>query len=203
MTLSKYHANYASRTDEELQQRADAKEMEIKKIFAEVGFTPKHSPVRIAVTGCADKRFVELHRQLFERILGIPAALTTFDITIDHLVGAEGVVQHDITEPFPGGPFDLTFGHVVLKFIETEKQWEALKCAYESLAPGGMAIEVLDREDVTTTMPKQRDDHYSVPLERWKQALEKEKIKFKIVEWNLDVKGLIRGVDGLALILVK
>ncbi|HBO73690.1 MAG TPA: hypothetical protein DD653_03245 [Marinilabiliales bacterium] len=206
MPLSEYHNKYIKRTDEELQRRISVKEEELRKIFSELSYKPTSSKVRVAVLGCADRRFVKGHKDIFEKLLSNPVVLTTFDITTDHLQDAEGAVQHDITEPLPNPPYDITFGHVVLKFIETEKQWAVLKNSYNALCAGGIAIHVFDEEDVTTDSVRQTDGYFSVPMERWKKLLTENKIKFHEMRWSMTLENIpipIRGLRGGVLVLIK
>lgn len=206
MSLSKYHQNYATRSDEELAHRAKVKKEELKKIFEAVNYKIGSSPVRVAVLGCADRRFVAYHKEIFESLLSAPVELTTFDITVEHLKGEKGVIQHDCTLPLPNPPYDITFAHVLLKFIETEKQWDVLKNSYTTLRSSGLAIHVFDEEDVTTATPRQADGYYAVPLERWKKKLAEEGIEYKELRWSMNpatLPFLMRSIKGGALILFK
>lgn len=206
MPLSKYHENYAARTDEELAHRAKVKKEELKKIFEVVNYKTGSSPVRVAVLGCADRRFVQYHKEIFESLLSAPVELTTFDITVEHLGGENGVIQHDCSVPLPNPSYDITFGHVLLKFIETEKQYVVLKNSYAALRSPGLAIHVFDEEDVTTKTPRQADGYYAVPLERWKEQLAQDGIKYKELRWVMDptvVPFLMRSIKGGALILIR
>lgn len=206
MAISNYHQKHISRSDGETERRALVKEMELKKIFEVTAFRPTSDTVKIAVLGCADKRFVKYHKSIFEKLLGKPVDMVTFDITTEHLVGEENVVQHDITTPLLDQPYDITFGHVVLKFIETEKQWFAIKSAYDALRSPGLGIFVYDLEDVNTKTPLQADGYYSVPLDDYKQKLDDEGIKYKDLQWKLEIPKMpipIRGLEGGALVVIK
>lgn len=206
MTISNYHQKHIGRSDEETERRAIVKEMELKKILEETTFQTTVDPIRIAVLGCADKRFVKYHKDIFEKLLGKPVEMVTFDITIEHLAGEENVVQHDITTPLPNHPYDITFGHVVLKFIETDKQFVAIKSAYNALCSPGLAIFVYDLEDINTKTPLQADGYYSVPLNDYKQKLDGEGIMYKDLRWKLEIIEMpipIRGLEGGALVVIK
>jgi hypothetical protein len=206
MTLSPYHQNYLSRSDEELARRADVKEMELVKIFAASPFALVLDPVRVAVLGCADHRMVSAHKRIFEKVLGKKVKLTTFDVTTEHLAGEEGVLQHDLTTPFPDALYDIAFGHVVLKFIETERQWDVLKNSYDAIGSGGMVIHVFDLEEVEATTERISQGCYAVPLERWKKSLDDAGINYQDVRWDIDLGSIpigIRGLRGGALILRK
>ena len=206
MEISDYHKKHIVRSDEETNRRIFVKELELKKILSETNYKPEFETVRVAVLGCADKRFVKLHKLVFEKLFKKPVELITFDISTDHLEGEENVVRHDITTPIPNAPFDITFGHVVLKFIETKKQWDVIKNAYNALRSPGLGIFVFDLEDVTTENLIQADGFFSLPIETYKQKLTEENIKFKDLRWDInldDVPIPIRGLKGGALVVEK
>jgi len=179
MTLSPYHQKYTDQPDDELKRRADAKEQELASIFQEVSLNTESDPIRLAVLGCGDKRFVALHKRIFEQVLKRNVEVTTFDITIDHLAGEPNVFQHDCTLPLPNPPYNITFAHVLLKFIETEKQFDLLKNSFDALKSGAVAIHVFDEEEVKATSPKLPDGLWAVPLEKWKQKLTELGIEYK------------------------
>jgi hypothetical protein len=124
------------------------KEHALRTVFATVGQPRSIAPkVAAAVLGCADKRFMPHHRRLLEVLFGKPVDMTTFDITIEHLQGEQGVVQHDATMPLPGGPFDFVLGDVLVRFASPDRQFFILKNAYDALGPGGMAVFNFARDD--------------------------------------------------------
>ena len=179
MVLSSYHQKYSERSDEEIKKRADAKEQELMAIFNEVALNTDSNPVRIAVLGCGDKRFVAHHKRIFEQVLKRSVELITFDIVIDHLEGAENIVKHDCTLPLPGAPYDIAYGHVLLKFIETKKQFATLKNSFDALKPGGVAIHGFDWGEIKAETAELSDGLWSVPLEQWKQQLTELSIEYK------------------------
>lgn len=200
MTLSQYHQKYQQRSEQDMQERIRAKEYELKQIFNQIKFIPAHSPVRIAVLGCGDRRFVQAHKAIFEKLSGKLAIVTTFDITIEHLAGELDVVQHDCALPLPNPPYDITYSSVLLKFIETEKQWNVIKNSYDALTQGGISINFLNPEDYNTEAEDLPEGYHAVPLDRWKHQLKQEGIAYKEIMVktgpNLDV-------DTLALILFR
>ncbi|OGH69097.1 MAG: hypothetical protein A3I29_04540 [Candidatus Magasanikbacteria bacterium RIFCSPLOWO2_02_FULL_44_11] len=204
--LSTYHSKYSERTRDEIKRRSAVKEEELKRIFNEINFATTSDPVRVAVLGCADTRFVPKHKEIFEKIFNRSVELTTFDISQEHLKDQPGFIQHDCTLPLPNQPYDITFGHVLLKFIETEKQWDIIKNSYDGLISPGLAIHIFDEEDVTTKETKQKDGYWSLPLERWAEELKKKNMKYKILNWSISLEGVpipIRGLKGGALVLIK
>lgn len=206
MSISDYHKKHLGRSEEETDRRILVKELELKKILSETNYKPGFKVVRVAVLGCADKRFVKRHKAIFEKLFQKPVEQITFDITTEHLDGEENVVQHDITTPIPNAPFDITFGHVVLKFIEPSKQWGAIKSAYDALRSPGLGIFVYDMEDITTETPIQADGYFSVPMDIYKLKLAQESMKYKDLKWDISLDNVpipIRGLKGGALVLEK
>ncbi|MFZ4648720.1 MAG: hypothetical protein ACOYMB_03775 [Patescibacteria group bacterium] len=193
MKLSLYHQKYADNPDEEINRRIDAKKQELIAIFREVSLNTVDSTVKVAVLGCGDKRFVSRHREMFEQLLEKNIEITTFDITVEHLGGEDNIIQHDCTLPLPGGPYDITYGHVVLKFIDNEKQFDLLQNSYLALKPGGIAIHIFDREEIESRDEKLIDGQWSVPLEKYKKMLSSADIKYQ----EIPVK------YGIALVLIK
>lgn len=206
MALSPYHLHHVSRSDAEVLRRGKVKELEITQILEKIPFQSQNEPLRVGVLGCAEKRFVKIHKKIFEKIFQRPTELVTFDISIEHLSGEEHIVQHDCTKPLPEINFDILFGHVLLKFIETEKQLSVLLNSYEALSSPGLAIHVFDAEDIETTAVKQSDGYWSVPLERWKTELENRHIHYQELHWEIESPGEglpIRGIKGGALVLIR
>lgn len=193
MSLSPYHQKYSHQSDAEIANRANEKKLELSEIFSQAKLETASDPVRIAVVGCGDKRFIQHHKEIFESFLQRAVEITTFDIVIDHLEGEENVIQHDCTLPLPDGPFDITYAHVLLRFIETEKQWDLIKNSIDALKVGGLAIHLLDTEDYETKETKLSNGLFSVPLDRWKARLTELKIEYK----EISVK------FGLALVILK
>lgn len=115
------------------------------------------------------------------------------DISVEHLSGEEGVIEHDCTLPLPNSPFDITFAHVVLRFVETEKQWDLIKNSVDALKSGGIAIHVLDKEDYETKESKLSNGLFSVPIDKWKTKLDKLGLEYKVIPVKY----------GLALVILK
>jgi len=165
-------------SDEEIANRAKVKEEELQAVFKQVSFNTEGEDKKVAVLGCGDRRFIKYHQEVFSRLLGSDVVVTTLDITTDHLKGGDNVVKHDVAKRLPGGPYDITYGHVLLKFIETEKQWNVIENSIEALKEGGLAIHVLDKEDYETKDEKLSDGYYSVPIDRWRKKLEAERCDY-------------------------
>lgn len=179
MVLSDYHQQFTLKSDEDIQRRIDEKEQELVKIFESVHFSSVSDVVRVAVLGCADKRLIQGHKIIFEKVLNKKIELTTFDLTVEHMLGEKNIIQHDCTLPLPNTPYDITYAHVLLKFIPTERQLDLIKNSFTALNSGGIAIHVLDKMDYETTDPKLPDGYFSVPLVDYKLELNKLSIEFK------------------------
>ncbi|NTW13886.1 MAG: hypothetical protein HGA31_02550 [Candidatus Moranbacteria bacterium] len=193
MTLSRYHEKYAGYSDEEILRRADEKEAELKAIFERTPLKSEGEVVRVAVMGSGDRRFVSHHERIFSELLGKPVEVTTFDITTEHLEGEDRIIAHDCTKSLTGGPFDITYAHVLLKFIETEKQWDVMMNSYNALKEGGLAIHVFDSSDYGTEGRLQPDGYFSVPLSEYENRMKPLDMNFVEVPVRY----------GKALVLVK
>lgn len=193
MKLSLYHQKYSSNSDAEIVRRVDAKKQEFIAIFDKVPLNTDGDAVKIAVLGCGDKRFISFHKKIFKQVLGRNIEITTLDITINHLKGEDNIIKHDCTLPLPGGPYDITYGHVVLKFINNEKQFDLIKNSFTALNPGGIAIHVFDREEIESKDERLANGLWPVPLEKYKKLLSAANIKYK----EIPIK------HGVALALIK
>lgn len=193
MTLSIYHQKYTEKSDFEIQKRADEKKQELAKIFEQTRLDTDSETIKIAVLGCGDRRFIKHHQIIFKDLTGKPVEITTFDIITDHLGGEPRVIRHDCTKSLPNTLFDITYAHVLLRFIETEKQWDVIKNSFDALKLGGLAIHVLDKEDYETKETRLSDGLFSVPLNRWKVKLSECNIEYK----EIPIK------YGCALVLIK
>jgi hypothetical protein len=132
----------------------------------------------VAVFGCADKRLIQGHKVIFEKVLNKKVDLTTFDISIEHLLGEDNVYQHDCTYPLPNLTYDITYSHVLLKFIPTNKQLDLIKNSFSSLNSGGIAIHILDKADYETTDKKSYGKYFTIPLVDYKLELDNLNIKY-------------------------
>ncbi len=191
MELSDYHIKYASLPEEEIEKRAAYKKEELFALEGEMKPESGSEIYDVAVIGCGDRRMIQKHRDIFSEFCGRPVNLTTFDITIDHLTGEENVIQHDCAEPLPGGPYDLTYGHVMLRFVHPDHQWNVIKNTYDALKPGGISIQVLDFLDFTTESKRLPNGLYSVPLREYQNRMDDEGMPFVEV---MAKKGLVLAV---------
>lgn len=182
MALSEYHKKFAAQSNEEIQQKTDAKSNELKQVFSRIPFIVNRQIVKIAVLGCGERRLARNHKEIFELVLNKPVELTTFDITTEHLADVPGVIEHDVTKSIPGGPYDIIYAHVLLKFIEIEKQWDVIMNSYNCLNSSGVALHFFDEEELVTDTERLGKWGWSVPLERWKDRLIESEIDYRILD---------------------
>lgn len=208
--LSEYHQKYAAYGDAEIAARVQTKEIGLRQVIATLGGQAPSAPeVRVMVLGCADKRLIEHHRRIFSSIYGKPVKLTTADISIEHLQGAEGVIQHDATEPLPGGPYDIVYGDVLVRFVEPSKQFSVLKSSFDSLAPGGMAIHIFASEDFDPSpgyvpLPDtHKVDLNALQLELTKAGINylEVPLRFDVPKPGSDIEKML--IDEMAIVLKK
>ncbi len=155
--LTDYHAQYATKSEAEILQRAWVKERELRQVFMTIGFPRCAEPVaRVAGLGCVDVRLLPHRQRIFELLLERPVHLTTYDIAVEHLQAFPNVFQHDVTNPFPGGPYDVVFSDLLIRFIPPEKQQAVLLHAYNALVPGGISVHTFAEEDFYPERAKTR-----------------------------------------------
>lgn len=191
--MDSYHLKYINQSNKEIEKRINEKKEELLTIFQQIHLDSNIITVKLAVLGCGDVRFVDGHKKIFDEVLNKEIKLTTFDITIEHLQTENNVVKHDCTLPLPNSPYTITYAHVLLKFIEIEKQWDVIINSYEALENGGIAIHIMDKEDYETKDLHLPDGYFSVPLKKWTEKITKIGIKFK----EIPIK------YGIALVLLK
>ena len=81
----------------------------------------------------------------------------------------------------------------MLRFVETEKQWNFIQNSYDVLKTGGLAIHLLDKDDYEIKTPLLPNGLFSVPIDKWKNKLTELGIEYS----EIPVK------FGIALIIFK
>mgnify|MGYP000368556873 CR=1 FL=1 len=190
--ISEYHKQFSLKSDADIQLRVNEKKRELEKIFKSVQLFSDKKIVRVAVLGCADERLIRAHKYIFEKILNQKVELTTFDLSIEHLLGENNVIQHDCTLPLPSSPYDITYGHVLLKFIPTKKQFDLILNSYAALSPGGIAIHVLDKMDYETIGLRLPDGYFTVPLDKYMSELASIGLKYIVVPVKYGIALVLR-----------
>jgi hypothetical protein len=182
--ISEYHARYQSKSDDEIVKRAREKFNELSRVFSAAPLDTTSDPVQVAVMGCGDKRYVVHHKDMFARILARDVDVITFDIEVNHLAGEDNVAEHDCSTPLPGGPYDVTFGHVVLPFLSPDKQLDMISAGFNALKQGGIQIQVLDPmnyDDKSETLP----GLHKVDLDKIRQQA--RRLGARVIDVDLDI----------------
>lgn len=181
MALSDYHLKYTKEPPERLDSRLRAKQHELIQVMEGLDKTFAKEVVTIAVLGCADRRQVNGHIMVFEEVLQKYVAITTFDITTEHLEGESNVITHDCRNPLPGGPYDITYSHLLLKFMPPEDQWKVVVNSYDALLPGGLALHIVNTDGKTEPTKMLENNFWDIPLDEFEKKLDEKKITYKRV----------------------
>jgi hypothetical protein len=160
--LAAHYAEYASQPDEWVQNMEQTKRSIVKHVLRTINFPRKHEPLKVVVLGASDKRYIPIHQKVFASVTGQKVQMVTFDIDSDHLGGiSSNVIFHDVTESFPGAPYDIVFSHELMKFLTTEEQLAVLQRSYEALAINGVAMHIVHEPSILGT-PELRNWQYRV-----------------------------------------
>ncbi len=178
MDLFEYHQRYVTLSQENILHGLQAKEYQLGQVFSQLNLTFNENSLRIAILGCADKRFVKGHQELFGRLLYKPLELTTFDINTDHLNGENRIIKHDCTKPLPQAPYNVIFSHILLKFIPENQQWSVIKNSYDALKSGGVALHFMDVGGKSLPTSMLKEGFNKVILDVIKNKLKESSIKF-------------------------
>jgi hypothetical protein len=100
--------------------------------------------------GASDKRYVPIHKRVFENVLQKKIKLNTLDLDINHLEPNEGLIQHDVTKPFPKN-FDLIFSHELMKFLNEDEQIKTIENSYFALNKNGFAMHIIHEPSIKGT----------------------------------------------------
>lgn len=191
MNWNKYYQEYSQKSDREIFQKLQVKEEELRKIFKQIKSNFNDDEIKVAILGCADVRMIKGHKDIFKKLFNKKVELITFDIDVDHLLGDENVVKHDCSKLLPNLPYDIVYSHVLLKFLNEDKQWQVIMSSFESLKRGGCALHLIDKEDYFSADLVR--ENFFVPIDKWENNLRNLKIRYK--------KIMIK--YGLALIIFK
>ncbi len=149
--LQAHYREYASQPDAWVSNMAITKESIVRYVLAATEYQPPIEPVRIAVLGASDKRYLPIHEQIFRHLLQRDVHVTTLDIDIEHLARQQGTVEHDVTQSFPMSPYNVVFSHELMKFLTAEEQLQAMKNSYAALADNGLAMHIMHAPSIKGT----------------------------------------------------
>lgn len=186
MVLSEYHLKYVNMPMANVLHGLKAKKFQLVQAIKKANWQPGSEAVRVAVLGCADRRFVAGHKEMFGKLFSKNVEVTTFDIEAEHLAGEENVIQHDCTKPLPHGPFDFIFSHIILKFMPEHQQWQVLQNSFNALKAGGLAAHFFDVGGETLPTNMLEKGFFKIPLAEFKQKFKHMRVKTEsiLVEKN-------------------
>jgi len=199
--LSSHYLEYSSRLNEQLKKRVKIKTEILKKVIKETNYKNNNNQLNIAVFGVSDKRYISQHKAIFEKIFQKDIIISTFDIDLKHLKGEKKIIKHDLTKPLPFTNFDIIFAHSLLKFIETNKQWDVIINSYNALKKNGIAIHICHDSEIKKTADLKKWQ-FVVPIDKWFNKLKEKNIKVKKISWNIS-KVKDKHTETTLLLLIK
>lgn len=142
--LQAHYKEYASQPNEWVENMKITKKFIVRYVIKAMKFKPIAESVKVVVLGASDKRYIPIHKRIFEEILKKTIQMTTFDVDVNHFGGkSESVVKHDVTKAFPGTPYNIIFSHELMKFLTPEEQILAMKNSYYALSDHGLAMHIM------------------------------------------------------------
>lgn len=142
--LQAHYKEYASQPNEWVENMEITKKSIVKYVIKAMKFKTITESVKVVVLGTSDRRYIPIHKRIFEEILKKSIQMTTFDIDVNHLGGkSRSVVKHDVTKAFPDTPYDIIFSHELMKFLTPEEQIRAMKNSYYALSNHGLAMHIM------------------------------------------------------------
>lgn len=151
-TLTAHYSEYASQSDEWVNNMEKTKRSIVEYILRWANFQPSREPMKVVVLGASDKRYIPIHERVFGAATGKAIELKTFDVDTAHLGGESAVVvHHNVTQQFPGGPYDIIFSHELMKFLTPDEQLATIANTYAALAPGGVAMHIIHEPSIKGT----------------------------------------------------
>jgi len=184
-TLEVHYTEYAERPDEWVEDREGAKKSIVNHVLKETQFESTDNPTRVVVLGASDKRYVSVHRKIFEEAIQGKVEMITFDIDTKHLEGEEGIVEHDVTNPFPNPPYTVVFSHELMKFLTPEQQLQVIKNSHDALSETGLAMHILHSPSIEGTKKMKEWQNRVNPDELIKE-LEKDNILVEKIVFDSD-----------------
>ena len=180
--LKAHYREYSNQKNSWVENMAKTKLSILKQVFREIFFEPK-GPVNIAVLGASDKRYIVIHERIFRELFGKDISLVTFDIDTDHLGKLPGTILHDVTLPFPYGPYDVVFSHALMKFLTHDEQLKVIKNSFNALKDNGVSMHIMHSPELTGTK-ELRVWQQRVDLDLILQKLRENTIKVKILQFK-------------------
>ena len=181
-TLANHYAEYASQPDEWVNNMEKTKRSIVEQVFRVANFEAGCEPVKVAVLGASDIRYIPIHQRIFRAAVKRAINMKTFDIDTEHLGGeSHSLITHDATQPFPDAPYTIVFSHELMKFLTPEEQFATIKRSYEALDENGLAMHILHEPSIKGTSELRAWQHRVNPDELIRQLEESSIPASKIV----------------------
>lgn len=161
-TLQAHYKEYENQSDEWVGNMEITKKSIIKYILNTIKFRTSTEPIKVTILGASDKRYLSIHKKIFEEILKKKIQIITFDFEVNHLGGgSKNVICQDLTKTFSNSPHDIIFSHELMKFLTPGNQIKMIKNSYNALSNNGLAMHIIHTPSIKGTA-EFRDWQYRV-----------------------------------------
>jgi len=199
IVLKKHYEEYANQSDDWVNNMEKTKASIVKYVIKHIKPTFNSDSLNVCVLGASDKRYIPIHKRIFETILKKKIQMTTLDLDISHLAGkkSEILMQHDVNKTFPK-TFDIIFSHELMKFLTQDEQLKTIENSYSALNKNGFTMHIIHEPSIKGTK-ELRDWQFKVNpdllIEELKaKSIIAEKLVFKsesIVSWLRDTTVIV------------
>lgn len=149
--LQQHYLEYAAQSDDWVENMVVTKKSIVAYVIKASNFNTNAKPIRIAVLGASDPRYIKIHERLFEEILRKKIELITLDLDVVHLGGkSKSVIQCDVTKKFPAS-FDVIFSHELMKFLTQNEQLATLMNSFNALNSNGISMHIVHEPSIKGT----------------------------------------------------
>lgn len=180
--LAAHYAEYAAQSDVWVSNMETTKQSIVRHVLSAAGFDSDKDKLNVVVLGASDKRYIPIHERVFSESTEKEIALITFDLDPRHLGGAStNVLQHDVTQSFPGEPFDIVFSHELMKFLTSEEQLKTIVNSYQALCQGGVAMHIIHEPSIQGTQE----------LRSWQHRVDPDTLLMQLKERQIPVQKLV------------
>ncbi len=183
--LKAHYAEYGSQPDSWIENMESTKKSILQYIFETSRFQTAKSELKVVVLGTSDKRYIPMYQKILSELFNQKIEFTLLDIDTEHLAGAEGVIQHDVTQPLPNGPYDVVISHALLKFLTDAEQLATIKNSFSALNDKGIAMHIVHPPELEGTA-ELRDWQFRVRLDKLAEELDQAGIAPQIMRFESD-----------------
>ena len=179
--LQQHYLEYAAQSDDWVENMAVTKKSIVAQVIKASKFSPISEPVKVAVLGASDPRYIKIHKRLFEEILRKKIELITLDLDTVHLGGkSASVMQWDVTKKFPAS-FDVIFSHELMKFLTPSEQIATIINSFNALNRAGIAMHIIHEPSIKGTSE----------LRTWQNRVNPDELIQKLAKENISATKLV------------